>query len=151
MSENSNQAGEGKTSGKGKKPEVNPKFRGTMEPEVKIVDTPEKKKAAKPRVTKTGSNFILLKELEPSTKMPQQCKQIIGLLSAAENKTMTKEALLAAMVPIITTRQPIERILAFYQSRLVSGNWVRIEPIAAAQPAQEPAPETEPAGEAQAE
>jgi len=28
---------------------------------------------------------------------------------------------------IIATRQPIERILGFYQSRLVSGNWARIE------------------------
>lgn len=127
--ENSNQVNEERAEKKGGKPKVNPKFRGTMEPEVKIVGEPKPKKAAKPRVVKSGSRFVLLKELEDTTKMPQQCKQIVGILSAAEGKAMLKEDLLTAMTPVISTRQPIERILGFYQSRLVSGNWVRIEAI----------------------
>lgn len=131
MSEdNSNQEGKERVE-KGGRPKVKPKFTGTMTPPVVTVGEPKEKKEAKPRVTKSDSRFVLLKELEPASKMPLQCKQIVGILSAAEGKTLTRTDLLTAMTPIISTRQPIERILGFYQSRLVSGDWVRIEPIVA--------------------
>ena len=79
--ENSNQVNEERAEKKGGKPKVNPKvnpkFRGTMEPEVKIVGEPKPKKAAKPRVVKSGSRFVLLKELEDTTKMVQRLYKLL--------------------------------------------------------------------------
>lgn len=110
-------------------PEVKP---NPMAPKVVVVPgKPGDEKAPRaPKVAKAGSKFILLKELEDGTKMPLQCKQIIGILSAAEGKTLNREDLIAKMIALpIITRQPMERILGFYQSRLVSGNWVRIDSV----------------------
>jgi len=110
-------------------PEVKP---NPMAPKTVIVPgKPGDEKAPRaPKVAKAGSKFILLKELEEATKMPLQCKQIIGILSGAAGKTLNREELLAKMVAFpIVTRQPMERILGFYQSRLVSGNWVKIEAV----------------------
>jgi len=111
-------------------PEVKP---NPMAPKTVVVPGKpgdEKKAPRAPKVAKAGSKFILLKELEEATKMPLQCKQIIGILSAAPGKALGREDLLAKMVAFpIVTRQPMERILGFYQSRLVSGNWVKIEAV----------------------
>ena len=110
-------------------PEVKP---NPMAPKTVIVPgKPGDEKAPRaPKVAKAGSKFILLKELEEATKMPLQCKQIIGILSAAKDKTLGREDLIAKMIALpIVTRQPMERILGFYQSRLVSGNWVKIEAV----------------------
>ena len=110
-------------------PEVKP---NPMAPKTVIVPgKPGDEKAPRaPKVAKAGSKFILLKELEEATKMPLQCKQIIGILSAAKDKTLGREDLIAKMIALpIVTRQPMERILGFYQSRLISGNWVKIEAV----------------------
>lgn len=112
---------------KAKAPKIPPKetvLVGGQKVPVNEVDT-EKKKAIK-RVTKAGSIFTALNTPGPDTKMPLQCKQIMGLLNEAPNKTMNREALLKAMEPVVKTRQPIERILGFYQSRLIAGNWVKV-------------------------
>lgn len=110
-------------------PEVKP---NPMAPKTVIVPgKPGDEKAPRaPKVAKAGSKFILLKELEEATKMPLQCKQIIGILSGAKDKTLGREDLIAKMIALpIVTRQPMERILGFYQSRLISGNWVRVDTV----------------------
>jgi len=115
----------------------NAKIHKTMpDPKVVIVDG----KPRKARVSKAGTKFILTKELDETTKMPLQCKQIIGVLSAAKNKTLNREDLIGAMTAVpIVTRQPMERILGFYQSRLISGGFIKTEavvaPVASAAPA----------------
>ena len=139
-------AANGKESKKGAAPEVkpNPKIHAKMpEPEVKVVGEPKEKKERAPCVTKAGTTYKLLMELAEDTKMPLQCKQIVGILSAAPDKSLNREDLIAKMIALpIVTRQPMERILGFYQSRLVAGNWIRIQPIVAvAKPAPEPVQE----------
>lgn len=121
-----------------KAPEIpKKKIHKTMPPlETKEVDGPpevkpkKEKKEPVPKMPK-AENITLLKELTFEDKMPLQCKQIIGLLSDAQNKTLTREALLEVMVPVIATRQPIERIYSFYRPRLISGGWISIVPIVA--------------------
>ena len=77
-------------------------------------------------VAKANSSFTLLKGKEEGAKMPKQCQQILEILATAKDKTLNREVLLAEMTKVVETRQPIERILGFYQSRLVSGNYIRI-------------------------
>ena len=86
-----------------------------------------KKKAAK-AVVKANVKYIGLKDAAPAeVKMPLQCKQIMAILNAAPAKTMLREALLAEMTKVVVTRQPIERILGFYQPRLISSGFLKIE------------------------
>jgi hypothetical protein len=89
----------------------------------------------KKTVAKANSLFTLLKSKDENAKMPKQCQQILEILAKAKDKTLSRNVLLEEMKKIVETRQPIERILGFYQSRLVSGNYVRI--TAAPAPAKE--------------
>lgn len=121
--------------------------------EKKVPDVPKKKtegapapegkvKETKPKVVKTGAKYTMLKNYDPagSEKMPLQCKQILGILNDAPDKTLNKKDLLEKMTTIVQTRQPIDRILAFYQPRLLSGKYISMEAIIApvAAPAEAP-------------
>lgn len=145
-----NEAKEKGTEGKAA-PAIPPK-RGVSDkmppPEVRVVDDGKGKKK-EPKPTKTGMNYILLKNYsaEGGTKMPLQCQQILKILDEAPDKTLEKKDLLAKMTEIVQTRQPIERILAFYQPRLISGEFIKMTPVIAPAPApaETPAAEAKPA------
>jgi hypothetical protein len=117
-----------KAEGKGTKAEK----RGVVDkmPAVPTVVVPGKpgdeKERSKKTVSKADSLFTLLKDKDENAKMPKQCQQILEILGKANNKTLSRSVLLEEMKKIVETRQPIERILGFYQSRLVNGNYIRI-------------------------
>ena len=121
-------------------PEI-PKKKGTVDKmpktETKIVG----EKAPKVKAPKSGTAYVLLKNFDPAggTKMPLQSQQILTILANAENQTLEKSILLAKMKDIVVTRQPIERILAFYQPRLISGNYFKMIPVIAEVKADAPA------------
>jgi hypothetical protein len=116
-----------KTAKNKKAPEVKPNSKVVDKmPKPPVVVVPGEKKERKPRVAKTGSKFVFIKGPDEGAKMPLQCKQIIEILAKVP-EGMDRADLLKAMTGVIATRQPIERILAFYQSRLVAGKYVRVE------------------------
>jgi hypothetical protein len=86
----------------------------------------DEKEKSKKTVSKADSLFTLLKDKDENAKMPKQCQQILEILGKAKDKTLNRSVLLEEMKKIVETRQPIERILGFYQSRLVNGNYIRI-------------------------
>jgi hypothetical protein len=100
---------------------------------VKVVGEPKPKKEKAAKVETVGTNYTLLKNFDAagSEKMPLQCRQILEILDKAEGKTLEKKDFLAEMTKIIQTRQPIERILAFYQPRILSGKYISMEKLTA--------------------
>lgn len=112
------------------------KSKGTVarmpEPEVVEVDGGPTK-VRKPRTPKSGTLYTLLKNYDSAsgTKMPLQSRQILTILDEADGKALEKGELLTKMKEVIVTRQPIERILAFYQPRLISGSYFKMTPIIA--------------------
>lgn len=99
---------------------------------VKVVPGKPGDEKVKKTVSKADSLFTLLKGKDENAKMPKQCQQILEILGKAKDKTLSRSALLEEMKKVVETRQPIERILGFYQSRLVNGNYIRIAPAAPA-------------------
>lgn len=132
---------EAKVAGKG--PELPKKVSAEMpKVPVKTVGEPKPKKEKAAKVETVGANYTLLKAFDAagSEKMPLQCRQILEILGKAEGQTLEKKDFLAEMAKIIQTRQPIERILAFYQPRLLSGKYFKMDKITAvAKPAEAPA------------
>lgn len=53
---------------------------------------------------------------EPTVKLPKQASQILGLV---RNKPMMRKELIEAMSEVIKTKQPIEKILVYYQKTLI--------------------------------
>ncbi len=85
------------------------------------------KAAKEPKVVKV-STFVFKDEPgESQKKLPQQCAQILGLIKDAGEEGILKADLLSKMTPIIVTKQPIERILGFYQPRLVKEGYVEVK------------------------
>jgi hypothetical protein len=113
--------------GKKKLPEI-PKKNPAPEGATKESKPPKEKKE---KVIRVGAKYTLLKEYDPagSEKMPLQCKQILTIIGAAPDKTITKADLLEEMKKIVVTRQPIDRILAFYQPRIISGKYIKMETL----------------------
>jgi hypothetical protein len=110
------------TAKKDKAPEV-PKKKKEHEtmpkPEVKVVEGQpgdEKKK----RTVNAAVEYSLKREPTAEDKLPPQCKQIVDILAAAPDKKLNRETLLAEMTKVVKTRQPMERILGYYQPRLIS-------------------------------
>lgn len=96
----------------------------------------EKEKKEKRVVSKASAKIYAIKDASaPEVKMPLQCKQIMAILNAAPGKVMQRETLLEEMAKVVVTRQPIERIFGFYQSRLIAGGYIKVEaapkPVAA--------------------
>lgn len=134
-------------------PAIPPKGKGVVDkmPEVpvKVVGEAAPPKERKPRATSGGTKYTLLKQFssEGGAKMPLQSQQILQILAAAPGQSLEKKDLLAEMTKIVATRQPIERILAFYQPRLISGGYFKMEAVVAAAPAAVPNAETTPAAD----
>lgn len=78
------------------------------------------KKARTPRQSKVYDRTD--KVLAEGEKMPTQAKVILSVL--AQEGPLAKEALVAALDGKIETKQPIERIVSFYQKRLVDEGYI---------------------------
>lgn len=113
-----------------KVPEIPKKTKAAPDvPKKEVAEKPKKEKVVKP--VKTGTKYTLLKNFDPAgaEKMPLQCRQILTIIDEAPGKAITKVDLLEKMKTAVITRQPIERILAFYQPRIISGKYVAMEAI----------------------
>jgi hypothetical protein len=77
-------------------------------------------KASTPRVEK---NYGFVAEVPADTKMPTQARTIVAELQSA-GKPLTKTELVEACTGKIETKQPVERIVAFYQKRLVDEGYI---------------------------
>lgn len=114
-------------------PEIKPKAKKGMPPLVVIevddsgevaqkkerkVRVPREPKEAKPK------NYLIteIKAVEPETKMPLQCKQIMAIISEA--KSLTLNELVEKMKSVVQTRQPYERIFTFYRPRLLREGYI---------------------------
>jgi len=67
---------------------------------------------------------------EGETKFAPQCQGIINIVKEAGKGGISRVKLLEAMKEIITTRQPIERILTYYQKSLVESGAVECSALA---------------------
>lgn len=92
--------------------------------EVKKAKTP----AAKPTKQKTIESLVYAKDPLEGAKYAPQCQIILGHLKAAGAEGLTRKALVAALEadPAFTTRQPIERIIAYYLPDLKNSGVVKI-------------------------
>ena len=77
------------------------------------------KKESKPRVEKT---YSFVKGIGEEDKLPAQAVCIVNALE--EEGTLTKTQLTAALDGVVQTKQPVERIVAFYQKRLVDAGYI---------------------------
>ena len=60
-------------------------------------------------------------------KVAPQARRILECLEAAGGDGMTRSQLLEAMSAVVETRQPIDRILTYYEKALVESGTVTIE------------------------
>lgn len=74
----------------------------------------EAKEAKKAKAEK--DTFKYVKESE--SKLPPQAQGIVNILKAAGKKGLSRTDLIGAMDGTITTKQPMSRILTYYQKRL---------------------------------
>jgi hypothetical protein len=68
--------------------------------------------------------FVAIKGGGEDVKLSPQAKQI---MAALEGGSLTRPKLIEKLKTTVTTRQPVERILAYYQKSLIEGGLVRIE------------------------
>lgn len=91
----------------------------------------EKSKSAAPKIPKesvrTVYKLVTEREKKEGEKaLPKQAAQIVDIIAAAGEEGIERATLLEAMKPVIETRQPIERILGFYQPRLLEENYISV-------------------------
>jgi hypothetical protein len=60
-------------------------------------------------------------------KMPKDCpKQMLQIVGCLEKGPLAGDKLLAAMAKVVKTKQPLARILGFYQKTLVAGKYIKV-------------------------
>lgn len=60
----------------------------------------------------------MARELREDDKLTPQAKQMVGLIKDAGPDGIDHEKLVTQLTPIVKTRQPVERIVAFYAQTL---------------------------------
>jgi hypothetical protein len=63
---------------------------------------------------------------EPTCKLAPQAAGIVNILKEAGDTGLSRDDLVAAMEGVITSKQPLSRILAYYQKLLVESEAVEI-------------------------
>lgn len=78
-------------------------------------------------------NYVFKKDVAEGDKLPPQAKGMLAILKPAGTAGLTGEKLCARMTEeskkeggLISTNQPVERIVAFYQKRLVDGGFMAV-------------------------
>lgn len=98
---------------------------------VKVTKAPtptskEAKKEEKAKKEATASNdiFTYRGELaENAKKLAPQAQGIVNIVEAAGKKGLTRAALVEQMSGVVTTRQPLGRILSYYQKALIENGY----------------------------
>lgn len=114
------------------KTETVPNVKGPAVPVV-IVEGQEKPKKERKAAAPKG-NFLYKKVgdiADGGKKLPLQAQQTFDIIKEAGNAGIARETLLEKMKIVVVTRQPMERILGYYQPRLVSGNLIVVTAPAA--------------------
>ena len=62
--------------------------------------------------------YTVCRELTPEDKLQPQAKQMVDIIIAAGPDGIDRETLVAELTKVVKTRQPVERIVAFYQQKL---------------------------------
>ena len=62
--------------------------------------------------------YKMARELTAEDKLQPQAKQMVDIIVAAGKDGIEKTALVAELTKVVKTRQPVERIVAFYQQKL---------------------------------
>jgi|DEB0MinimDraft_6_1074348.scaffolds.fasta_scaffold320709_1 hypothetical protein len=88
--------------------------------------TPNKEGGKKRETGGAQDKFIYVGE-NKDHKLPPQAEQIKELIKKAGGGGITREALLAQAEKVITTKQPIGRILSYYQKRLTDHGFVKVQ------------------------
>lgn len=106
-------------------------------------------------IARAASNdkFVYLgKVVEGAKKLAPQAEQIVNLIQAAGKTGITREALVKKMEGVVTTKQPLSRILGYYQKEIqdkghVTCTKAAIPAAAKKAPKEAPAAEEEGAGD----
>lgn len=64
---------------------------------------------------------------EAENKLPPQAQGIVNILKEAGKKGLSRAEIVEAMTGVIETRQPVGRILTYYQKRLVEEGCITID------------------------
>jgi hypothetical protein len=75
-------------------------------------------RAARERASKNDTFTYCGKVKEGAKKLAPQAQNIVNILQAKKGKPLTREALVAAMNGVVESKQPLSRILAYYQKEL---------------------------------
>lgn len=101
------------------------------------VDKPETNEAAKPAEERGGKDkFVYVGE--PNCKVAPQAQGIVNVLKEQGKKGCTRKELVVALEGRIETRQPVGRILSYYQKKLIEAEAISLEK--ASEPVVEQAP-----------
>lgn len=87
----------------------------------------KKKTAAPGNRTANGDVFKFKESPEGAKKLAPQAQGIVDTIKAAGDKGVTRKKLCEALTSVITTRQPIERILTYYQKPLLNEGWITVD------------------------
>ena len=98
----------------------------------KDAEAKKKEAAAAKKKEKEAKKRVAAKDLfkfkaDPEKKLAPQAAGILGIIKAAGKKGMTREELVAGMEGVITTRQTMSRILAYYQKPLVEAEAIEVK------------------------
>lgn len=77
---------------------------------------------------------------DPRKKLAPQAMTIVNTLAALPNATATREALEKACTGVLMTKQPVGRIITYYQKNLVDHGYIALTKAPAAAPAPVAAP-----------
>jgi hypothetical protein len=85
-----------------------------------------KTKTPKGPKTRKVHHYVSLREAGADDKLPKQAQVLSETLAAAGKKGFTKDEFVAALEGKLETRQPIERIIAYYQKKLETMGLVKV-------------------------
>ena len=91
----------------------------------------EATKTAAPAAPKTIDTFKFVKPVAEGEKLATQARVIVNVLSEHKNG-LVREDLVKALDGKLQTRQPIGRIVTYYQKLLVERGYVSIDSVAVA-------------------
>lgn len=95
--------------------------------------TPADKATDKEEHERVAQNdkFVYLGNIaEGAKKLAPQAQAIVNLIQAEGKNGVTRATLVTNMTGVVQTRQPLGRILSYYQKALVEGGYVSIEKAA---------------------
>lgn len=105
-------------------------------PANKAMDALAKAREARERSARLD-RFIFKGELvEGAKKLAPQAQQIVNLIEAAGDEGITRQDLVKDMEGVVETRQPLGRILSYYQKAMIEQGYITVEQNT------EPAPKT---------